>query len=68
MHQASGACGMTLSPGSPDTAHPFDVVSVPTDVGLSLCTGQKCCSALSAPVHPSPGASLTPRSFLAVGI
>lgn len=68
MHQANGACGMTLSPGSPDTARPFDVVSVSMDMGLSLCLGQKCCSALPAPVHPLPRASPTPRSFLAIGI
>lgn len=68
MHQATGACGMTLSPGSSDTARPFKVVLVSTDMGLSLCLGQKCCSALPAPVHPLPGASLTPRSFLAIGI
>lgn len=54
-HRANGACGMTLSPGSPNTARPFDVVSVSMDMGPSLCLGQKLCSALPAPVHPCLG-------------
>lgn len=56
-----------LSPEGPDTARLFSVVSVSTDMGLSLCLGQKCCSALP-PVHPLPGASLILRSFLAIGV
>lgn len=68
MHQANGACGMILSPGSPDTARPFDVVLISMDMGLTLCLGQKCCSALPAPVHPWPVVSLTPRSSLDIGI
>lgn len=36
MHQANGACGMILSPGSPNTARPFDVVLISMDMGLTV--------------------------------
>lgn len=67
MHQANGACDTTLSPKGPDTARLFSVVSLSMDMGLSLCLGQKCPSALP-PVQPLSGASLTPRGFLAIGV